>query len=104
MKIASIALVLAVLASPSMAEARTPCETISGLAGTIMEARQSGVPMAKLMEHAAKAGTLNARRTAEGLIMTAYGQPRYQTPSIVQREIEDFRDEAHLACLRKGSD
>ena len=72
------------------------CAQLAELAESIMRARQRGVPLARQMEIARENG-IDARRS---IIIMAYEEPHYSTPSIQERVIGDFRDEIHLACLK----
>lgn len=95
-------LVLAALlvAAPSMAttkEQLAVCTALSDLAGVIMEARQTGTPLSKIMEVSYK--DAGATKIIQALAMEAYKAPRYNTPQYQQREIDDFKNTIMMLCL-----
>ena len=70
------------------------CNQISGLAETIMDNRQSGVPMSAMID----ATPIDS--VAYDLIVEAYQYPRLTTERLQQGYIRDFADEAMVACLK----
>lgn len=88
--------------SPVTAAAPRPdiCPTVETLARTIMEGRQVGVPMTKMMEVADNQGDNPMGRLIRALIVAAFEKPRYMTAEIQQREVDDFANEAALECYR----
>lgn len=71
------------------------CNSVSELAEVIMEHRQAGTDMAKIM------GTAQEDATRQVIIM-AYDSPRFHTERNQQRAVQDFKNDAYLACI-KGS-
>ena len=93
-----ITLVLYIMAMPvQAADWRETCGKFGELATTIMENRQSGVSMAKMME-AIAGGEENP--LIEKLIISAYDSPRYSTERMQKRTVEEFRDEVYLECVK----
>ena len=96
--IASIAFALA-FAANAETQATDPvqraCESRGELAASIMRSRQNGVPLSSLMS----LPSVQNNQLVQMMIQVAYGEPRYQTPAMQQRSIEDFRNEAELACF-----
>jgi hypothetical protein len=92
----TIAAVIA-LSSVSAAQANDPCHAFGYLAGSVMEARQSGVDMSDMMAIIAAEGG-PAVDVARLMVIEAYGKPRYRGAEMIQREIEDFKNDAMLAC------
>ena len=100
-----LAITLTVLSSPLMAEGLAGdemntdemCDGLSSLSEKIMEARQAGVSLSNAL------GIVQTEATRM-IVMDAWESPRYSTESIIQREIEDFRDRWHLTCLRAMSE
>ena len=96
MKIKNILLVLVLALTASNAyssEWKEKCKSISELAEMIMQSRQDGESMAKMIDS-----------TGDGpnnLIIAAYDKPRYSTKKHQQRTIEDFRDSVYLECVKK---
>jgi len=70
------------------------CESVSGLAKSIMGARQSGVSISKIMQLA------NGSTLAESLIIAAYGKPSFSTEQYKEEVIREFSDEAYLSCIK----
>lgn len=77
------------------------CNSISSLAETIMKQRQNGAPMSEMMRIAGEAGGALGK-VGEELVIMAYEKPRYRTENYQQRAIEDFRDSAHLECVKQA--
>ena len=78
------------------------CANMSALAETIMKNRQQGVAMADAMKilNSPSKEMQSIKEVARLLVVDAYSKNRWQTPEMVKREIEDFRDSAYLACLK----
>lgn len=97
-----MAAALLAVASPGMAE-RLPtsfCTQMADLARTIMEARQSGVPMEKSVEIAQ--GVEVMRDLALLMVEEAYDRPRWHSDSMQKREIQDFGETFYKACYNSG--
>lgn len=80
------------------------CLSIESTAGTIMEARQVGVPMAKVMKHThPKTGDdkidEGVEKIMKAMVMDAYKRPRFSSKEYQQNAILDFRNEWYLSCL-----
>lgn len=76
------------------AQAIATCKGISELATTIMTQRQNGTDMAQMME------TAGGNQLAQRIVVAAYDQPRMRVAQNQQVEIQDFANEAYLACLK----
>lgn len=64
-----------------------------------MQVRQAGKPLEEVL------GTLDGmsagtQKRWTRLAIAAYERPRYMTGPMVQREVDDFSNEVHLACLK----
>lgn len=70
------------------------CEKAGVLAKTIMEGRLAGVSMGKMMSLVRSGGL------SEMMIIEAYDSPRYETPAVQQRAIEEFRDKWYATCVK----
>ena len=70
------------------------CASLSETAATVMEVRQMGYPMSKLMEAAERDGAL-----ARALVIEAYRQPRYSSDGYKENAIKDFANEVYLQCI-----
>lgn len=78
------------------------CPTFGNLAEKIMEARQSGVSMSKLMattDNVDEDGELMAS-IVRTLIQAAYEEPRYSTEEFIARSVEDFRTKVEVECYK----
>tara|TARA_R110002153_G_scaffold258122_2_gene417472 strand:- start:404 stop:700 length:297 start_codon:yes stop_codon:yes gene_type:complete len=76
--------------------AETPierCMVVGDLATAIMQGRQLGTPIAKLIEIA------EDNDFAIALVLLAYGQPRYSTPEYQQRAADEFGSDIVVACM-----
>ena len=79
------------LSTPALAEDNgLDCESISTLAGKIMEVRQAGYPMSKIRA--------DLEAVWHPMITDAYRETRWSTDSRKQREIEKFTNKYALAC------
>lgn len=99
MKLTPILFAAALMASPAVAEETVGeyCAAMASNAGNIMQARQNGASMADVLEQVSdKADILST------LTIMAYNRQRWQSPSMVARAVQDFRDQTHLYCLQTG--
>ena len=80
---------------PSEAPDEDFCNTMYTIAKSIMEVRQAGMSMPKLMA-IMKANNMDFVKPA---IMAAYDQPRMFTESGQQQMIEEFGNGMYLGCL-----
>ena len=96
MKTTIIAAILAVATTAAQAQQTTNeiCTGWGELAATVMEVRQSGVPLSSVL--AVFPEIVPVRRA---MIMDAYDTPRYRTPRIVAEVIEDFRNDQEYKCF-----
>jgi len=72
---------------------REKCETLGNIAETLMEVRQQGVPMSNLMNE------FRGVKLMEELVIEAYKTPRYSTPRIQKRVVQDFKNEVYMECV-----
>jgi hypothetical protein len=79
---------------------RSACNSLAGLAETIMDGRQQGVSVAKMMEAIANEEEQTAQKLVEELIIAAYDQPRFSTAKMQRRTMEEFRDAVYLQCVK----
>jgi hypothetical protein len=73
---------------------RQKCKNYESLAETVMEKRQAGIAVSRMMEVAGEDALI------QDLVERAYDQPRYSTDRMIRRTIEDFRNQAYMACLK----
>lgn len=74
------------------------CDSIAKMAGTIMQARQAGMDMGKVLETSSANEALSRR--VRDLTVAAYESPRYSTEKNKTRAVEDFKNDAYLACVK----
>jgi len=79
--------------SPQAPTVEDLCRGFGNLAAKIMEARQSGVPMADAMD-------ISETKSTKQMVIQAYEYPRLSSKEYVQRSIENFRDEFYLDCIK----
>ena len=94
MKAITLALLIA-LSTPVFA-AVTPelCSKLSDTAGTIMEKRQGGVAMVRIMD------LMGNSKIMQAVVLDAYEVRRHPAPTWQEREIDDFRDKWYLTCYK----
>jgi len=73
------------------------CTTISGLANSIMDARQRNMPMSNVMK---AAGT---NKEIQSMIIEAYQKPRFGTKTYQDNAITDFANHWFLICMQEVS-
>ena len=98
-----LAIILALSPLPTLAasaEDVATCNRMGQLAAASMKSRQMGVPLENSLRSAAAAGE-RARPLAQAIVRDAYARPRYHTHDMQQREIEDFKTEVTLQCLKQ---
>ena len=90
-------LILAMLLSVGVAQAGTlsfeTCEDMNTFARMLMHDRQNGVELAQLM-------VLQELKPYQGIIIEAYGVPRYNTAVIQEKKIIDFTNKVYLQCIQ----
>ena len=83
------------------AQWRDLCAEVSEIAETIMERRQEGVSMQKMMDIIAYGtGSKGATNITETLIMKAYEIPRYRVKDNRERAVQEFKNRWYLACVK----
>lgn len=71
------------------------CEAVADFAGSIMAARQGGVPLGASLEMVDGTIVPNIRE----MVIAAYDTPRYSSDEIRAEVILDFSNDIHLQCL-----
>lgn len=89
---------LAILSASFTAQAEESkgisCKEISEFAGSIMQIRQQGTPMADVYDRA------GGSKVIESLIIPAYEVPKFNTAEYKQREVNKFKNEFFLVCVK----
>lgn len=85
-------------------ESHDPCLQYSGLAEQIMKARQSEVPMAKIISTFKEWGGTSAQKDlVRELVIDAYEKPAYRTPENQNHEVVEFQNKVYLACTKSSA-
>ena len=94
MRALTLALLIA-LSTPALS-AVTPelCSDLSDTAGTIMQKRQEGVAMVRIMD------LMGDSKIMQEIVVEAYEVRRHPAPFWQDREINDFRDKWYLTCYK----
>lgn len=95
-------LILAALLSATVTAAHAEehiCESFGKLAETIMKARQSDMPLNKMMSAIPKMNE-SIQPIARTMILEAYDGPKYSSSEYQQRAMASFRNDAELACYK----
>jgi hypothetical protein len=90
--------VLALVMTSTIASAQEPtgqqlCASFGDLAETIMQNRQNGVPMSKMMD-------ATDLELARAIILDAYKLPRFSSEDYQEKQTADFRNEVELECYK----
>ena len=93
MKRLAIALTLIIMASTSYA-VPSKCSEIHRFATTIMDARQSGVELTRMLEIA------DGNQLTIDLIVDAFRAPQFNGDAFKKRSIKDFAERWMLSCIR----
>ncbi len=92
------------ISQPVQAE-KGGCEIIATFAKTVMDARQRGVPLTKVMKITEKKDFgKQADDIIKDVIIKAYKHPNYHTEKMEQRTITEFENEVYRNCLVQTSD
>lgn len=85
------------------ANAGNACEKIARLSGSIMDARQRGVPILDIM-HIFEAGKtkdqVSTNKLAKSLVMDAYETPKFSTTTNKKEASTEFVNKQMVKCLR----
>ena len=100
MKKLLLASLLAASLTPFSANAAIACEDVASLAKTIMNVRQDGVSMAKLLGAINNSDDEPVRDIGKAILMDAFEVPHYNGSELKKKEISDFENKWMLACLK----
>lgn len=97
------AFITATLSVSVMAEDGNACESIYKAAEQVMEARQAGVAMPKMMGLVTNfEGVTDGFKSAyKSIIIAAYEQPQYSTEKMQQRTVTKFANNISLQCYKE---
>jgi hypothetical protein len=100
MKNLLVSMIIVLAGSSARAEEPTNlqlCEFLGEFAAQTMANYHDGRPLSKALS--AVIGN-PAESILSAIIMLAYGEPKYSSPSYQKRSIDGFRNEAELGCMR----
>ena len=78
------------------------CAKLGELAGSVMSARQAGVPMSKIMAIARQDESISKLLTA--IVIAAYEAPQFSVEENRQRRVASFKNEIMLECYKAAND
>lgn len=92
---------LCLTAGPAFAQ-EDFCLEMGGIARTIMDMRQTGVPIDRSIKSigAIKPPTEEIGATVRAMIVDAYDEPRYSTPAMQDRAVTEFANRTTVDCLK----
>ena len=79
------------------------CKGMEDSAKTVMQSRQSDVPMSKLWEISEGSESDYVKEMYQMLIRNAYAQPRFSLEENQQKAVVDFQNEFFSACMRNAA-
>ncbi|TIN38853.1 MAG: hypothetical protein E5Y10_25060 [Mesorhizobium sp.] len=91
---------ISIVASSGASASDKTCARAAKVAEKLMEVRQSGVSLGDAMDALVSSYPASAHEFVRKLVIDAYSFPRFRTPEYRQRAVAEFRDGAHLACLK----
>jgi len=100
--VASLALVIALVAPTASAETRhKTCEDFASISYLAMKLHQSGVSLSETLSLINDDDSMNADQVLaiENLVLLAYNSPRFLTETAQDRHAATFRDKMHVICL-----
>jgi len=101
MKKLLLASLLAASLTPFSANAAIECEDIASLAKTIMDARQSGISLPKLMGAVNNSQDEATKNLGKLIVMDAFESPGFRGAKYKKREINSFENKWMLSCMKK---
>ena len=93
------ALTLAAPISAQTAESIAYCGGMGSMAAVIMEARQTGSPMSKMLALAASSDDPVVADMARAFVLDAYQRPQWATDDAKADEINRFRNSVEMLCF-----
>lgn len=76
------------------------CSRAAKVAESLMRARQRGVALQDALDALKSSYPKSAHGYVEKLVIMAYDVPLYASPDYQTRAVGEFRDKAHLQCLK----
>jgi len=79
--------------TPDRQEVVKQCRSFADFAEVLMQGRQSGVSMTTAMGE-------GESELISQLVVRAYEKPRYSTAEMQRKEVEDFKNDVYLECVK----
>lgn len=98
MKLATLTLI-AVIGTAAAEEKQDVCVQVDALAQSVMEARQAGVQLSRMISIAKQTGTYDLIKP---LIIAAYDRPQFNGEAYQRKAVNEFKNQVYLECI-KGS-
>lgn len=80
-------------------EKKELCSASMRLAKTIMEKRQNGANIQEMME-VNQSSNKATQKIAQAMVVSAYEHPAYSSQEVKSRVINNFANDAYLACIK----
>lgn len=87
-------------AAPVSADDLEECKGMSEIAGTMMDLRQRGASMSRLMDVATNEEDPYWQGVFQALVEQAFNRQRYDTPEARALAVSEFADVAYMGCLQ----
>lgn len=102
MKKAIIAATLTMVVTAAQAESDTmeQCQLLSGVAGSVMENRQIGVPMSSTMDVMVSGKEDEVKAFLSQIVTLAYGIDKQHTAELQQAAITKFTEVYFIKCMK----
>lgn len=97
-----LALAASQVQAKSSKEDLEECKRMEHSAKTVMESRQSDVPMSKLWSIAEESDSEYIKEMYKMLIRSAYEKPRFAVEANQQKAVLDFQNDFFSACMRNA--
>lgn len=78
------------------------CKRMEHSAKTVMESRQSDVPMSTMWGIAEESGSEYVKEMYKMLIRNAYDKPRFSLEENQQKAVTDFQNDFFSSCIRNA--
>lgn len=90
------------LAHPAGALTPDGCPDLGAAAAAIMKSRQAEVPMSDVMKKLPGGDDEAVKGLFRSMVVMAYEQPSYQTPSNQERAVAEFRNQIEVLCYKNA--
>jgi hypothetical protein len=94
----SVAICLVISPAAASLFNREDCPSTGQLAGSFMEVRQKGWSVTRTLSFVSTEYVPEVKEYFENVVLRAYRQPRWNTEEMINKSIENFRNEVELEC------